>query len=237
MDHIYNNIDEYIEFFKRYPHHHLFGEWLVPHSLKIYRPDVWRKFYVFDVVDCSEGTLKYVQYEKYKIMLEQFNIEYIPYLAKIKNPDYDSLYKIINDNNFLVQEGAGVGEGIVIKNYDFFNKYGRQTWAKIVTAEFKEKHRKSPKQGEGETIAMIEERIVDKFCTSAFIEKTYVKLVNDKGGWNSIMIPQFLNTVYHEFINEEMWNIVKEFKNPKVNFKTLQSFITYKIKKVKKELF
>ena len=27
-----------------------FGEWLVPHSLKTYREDAWRDFYIFDVM-------------------------------------------------------------------------------------------------------------------------------------------------------------------------------------------
>ncbi len=31
------------------PTHRLFGEWLCPHSLKTYRQDAWRRFYVFDV--------------------------------------------------------------------------------------------------------------------------------------------------------------------------------------------
>jgi len=30
------------------PTHRLFGEWLVPHSLKTYRTETWRKFYVME---------------------------------------------------------------------------------------------------------------------------------------------------------------------------------------------
>ena len=45
-------------------------------------------------------------------------------------------------NVFLIEDGKGAGEGIVIKNYDFRNRYNRNTFAKIVTSEFKEKHAK-----------------------------------------------------------------------------------------------
>ena len=49
------------EFFKRYPTFKLYGEWLVPHSLKTYREDAWRKFYVFDVVEkTEEGDFRYL---------------------------------------------------------------------------------------------------------------------------------------------------------------------------------
>ena len=41
-----HRIKQYLD---KHPEHRLFGEWLVPHSLKTYRQDAWRKFYIFDV--------------------------------------------------------------------------------------------------------------------------------------------------------------------------------------------
>ena len=38
------------EFLQEHSDLRLFGEWLVPHSLKTYRDDAWRRFYVFDVM-------------------------------------------------------------------------------------------------------------------------------------------------------------------------------------------
>nr|MBC8437152.1 hypothetical protein [bacterium] len=32
------------------PTHRIYGEWLVPHTLKTYESGAWRKFYVFDVM-------------------------------------------------------------------------------------------------------------------------------------------------------------------------------------------
>ena len=40
-----------INFLNKYPNLKLYGEWLVPHTLRTYRKDAWNKFYVFDVVD------------------------------------------------------------------------------------------------------------------------------------------------------------------------------------------
>ena len=229
------NIRKYLE---KHPTHRLFGEWLVPHSLKTYRDDAWRKFYIFDVcidTDSGEG-LKYLSYEEYKPLLDECDLNYLAPLRVIKNGTYDNFIQCLNQNDVLIQDGQGTGEGIVIKNYDFYNKYGRQTWAKIVTSEFKEKHSKIKGVSVIEN-KLIEEKIVDEFVTSAFIEKEYSKIVNDKQGWSSQYIPMLISKIFYELINEEMWNIIKKFKNPTINFKILNTMVINKIKIVKSEIF
>lgn len=238
----YNNTindERIVKYLSKHSTHRIYGEWLVPHSLKTYRDDAWRKFYVFDVcIDKDEDGIEYIPYDTYKEYLDEFGIDYIPPLAKIKNPNYESLIKLLDKTGqFLVKDGQGIGEGIVIKNYDYYNKYHRQTWAKIVANEFKEKHHKEMGCPELNSQLMIEEKIVDKYCTSALIEKEYSKIVNEKNGWRSEYIPMLLSKVYYELINEETWNILKEFKNPKIDFKTLNVFVTKKIKDTKKEIF
>lgn len=219
------------------PSMRLFGEWLVPHSLKTYRDTAWRKFYVFDVcIDEGEEGLKYLPYEYYSMLLARYGIEYISPIRIIRNGSLDNFIKCLDENTYLIKDGEGCGEGIVIKNYEYRNKYGRQTWAKIVTSEFKEKHRKE--MGAPVTEAdLVEARIVDKYVTEAFVEKEYAKIVTENDGWSSRMIPQLLSRVYHELICEEMWNILKAFKSPTVNFKVLNNFTIAKIKSVKPELF
>jgi len=230
------NIANYL---KEHPNHRLYGEWLVPHSLKTYREDAWRKFYIFDVaLHKKDDTEELLPYEVYKCMLEKYNIDYIPPLAIMKNANYDSLIKLLDKTGqFLIEDGKGNGEGIVIKNYSFINKYGRQTWAKIVANEFKEKHAKEMGASIINSTELTEEKIINKFCTETFIEKEYLKIVNEKEGWKSQYIQMLLGRVYSEFIKEESWNFVKEFKNPKVNFKTLNSLLIKKVKETKKDLF
>lgn len=230
--------EKVLEYLKKHPTHRLFGEWLVPHSLKTYKDDAWRKFYIFDVcVDSDNETgLEYIPYDIYQPLLEEFNLDYLAPIRVVKNGDYDNFIRCLDQNIFLIKDGQGVGEGIVIKNYDFYNKYKRQTWAKIVTSEFKEIHHKAM----GAPIIenkMIEEKIVEEFVTYAFVEKEYAKIVNDNDGWCSKLIPQLLSRVFYELVNEEMWNAVKKFKMPTVNFKTLNSLTINKIKQVKPEIF
>ena len=139
----------------------------------------------------------------------------------------------------LINDGQGVGEGIVIKNYEFYNSHRQQIWAKIVTSEFKEKHHKymgAPVSG-ARLIKTIEIDIVDTFVTSALVEKEHAKLVNENGCWSSRMIPQLLNTVFYELIREESWNMISKFKLPTIDYNRLKHLTVARIKEVKPDLF
>lgn len=224
----------------KHPTHRLYGEWLVRHSLKTYRDDAWRRFYIFDItIDKDDDEVEYIPYEIYQPLLEEFNLDYIPPLAIINNPTEESLIKCLEKTGqFLVKDGEGQGEGIVVKNYDFYNQYNKQIWAKIVTNEFKEKNHKIFGSPEINSKTNTEQRIVDDFCTEAFIEKEFAKIVNDNNGeWNSGMIGKLLGVIYHELVVEEIWNILKKYKYPTIDFKTLNRLIINKVKMTKKNIF
>ena len=225
------------DYLHAHPTHRLFGEWLVPHSLRTYRDDAWRKFYIFDVcLDTGEDGLVYLPYEVYQPLLESHDLDYLAPIRITKNAGLEAFLKCLEENNFLIKDGQGCGEGVVIKNYEFFNKYARQTWAKIVTSEFREKHYKA--MGAPVTSgSLLEEQIVERFVTEAFVDKEYAKIVNENDGWSSKMIPPLLGTVYHELICEEMWSILKAFKSPTINFKALNNFTIAKIKALKPQIF
>jgi len=217
-----------------YPNLRLFGEWLVPHSLRTYREEAWRTFYVFDVMDDDTG--EFLPYPEYQELLENYKVEYIPPLKVVTNCDYERFIHTMSTNDYLLKDGDGVGEGIVIKNYSYANKYGRVTWAKIVTSEFKEKHCKKgvPNVKYKE---MVEQAICDKYVTSAVIDKVEAKIVSECDGWSSKYIPRLLQTVFYDLVREEAWSFVKEHKNPTINFKTLNSLVIQKVKDVKPQLF
>jgi hypothetical protein len=144
------------------PKSHVFGEWLVPHSLKTYRDDAWRNFYLFDIV-LENGM--HMPYEEYHPLIKDTGVNYIPPLRIIKNPQLENIMRVLDDNNYLIEDGKGIGEGVVLKNYNFVNKYGRQVWAKIVTSEFKEKHHKEMGAPVTSGTAYVEEEIVEHYLT------------------------------------------------------------------------
>ena len=153
------------------------------------------------------------------------------------NGSYEYFIRTLDNNTFMIQDGKGVGEGIVIKNYDYYNKYKRQIWAKIVTNEFKEIHKREMGVNNIKTEKVIEQEIVDNYCTAAFIEKEYSKILNETGEWDNRKIPMLLGRVFSELVKEETWNIIKKYKNPTINYKTLNALVINKIKTVKSDIF
>jgi hypothetical protein len=223
-------------FFAEFPDYRLYGEWLVPHSLKTYRSEAWRKFYVFDITDDDSENPRHIPYNDYQPILNRFGIDYIPPICQINNGSYEQFINQLLKNVFLIEDGKGTGEGIVIKNYDYRNKFGRQTWAKIVTSEFKETHAKEMGSPIIQGKKLIEEEIAAKFVTTALVDKEFAK-IESVDGWSSKFIPRLLNTVYYSVVKEESWEFVKEHKNPTIDFKRLQHFVFGKVKQCKPELF
>lgn len=223
-----------VSLLKSNPHLTLYGEWLVPHSLKTYRDDAWRKFYVFDVFDRTSG--KFLHYEDYQELLEHFGVTYLPPIAIIKNGCYEKYEKCLEKNTFGIKDGEGIGEGVVIKNYKWINKFGRVVWAKLIANHFKEKHHAAM----GAPIVggkMLEEEIAEEFVTQHLVDKVQAKIILQHGGWSSKMIGQLLGVVWHDLITEEIWDILKKHKNPKIDFKTLNRFCVMKVKQLKPEVF
>ena len=222
-------------FFQENGSNRLYGEWLVPHSLKTYRDDAWRRFYVFDVQDVNSEI--FCPYDGYHQTLEHFNIDYIPPVCILRNASYDALLKELDNNKFLIQEGQGCGEGVVLKNYTYQNRFGRVCWAKMVTNSFKEKHVKEMGATVKNCKQMVEQEIVDTYVGKHLVDKVYAKIVTETEEWSSRHIPRLLQTVFYDLINEEIWDAVKKLKNPTINFRTLNTITILKIKELRPELF
>lgn len=231
--------DNLCQFVKDNPHLRLFGEWLVPHALKTYRDDAWKKLYVFDVYDHNQN--RFLTYDEYKLLLEKYNIEYIPCLWKIKNPTIDMLLDLLPKNTYLIKDGEGFGEGIVVKNYNYINKYGNVIWGKLVSNEFRDTKAKNSNLKTIESKVSIEENIIDKCCTEAFIRKEYNKMLlqleNEDREWDNKCIPELLGRIWKEFIDEETYEFVKKHKMPTINFRTLNGLCIRKIKHTLTEIF
>lgn len=222
------------EYLARYPHHILYGEWLVPHSLTTYCDDAWRRFYVFDVLDRASGEL--IHYENYKDNVAAAGLDFLAHIAIVKNSVTDHLLKCLDKNVHMIKDGMGVGEGVVIKNYSFQNKFGRVTWAKLITTAFKEERHKA--MGAPEVAgAVLEETIAREFVTRHLVDKSVAKITLENDGWTSKMIPRLLGMVWHDLITEELWEILKLHKNPKIDFSTLNRFCIMKVKEIRHELF
>jgi hypothetical protein len=212
-----------------YPHWRVFGEWLVPQTLKVYDNSAWRQLYAFDVIDCN--TDKFLSYDVYAPILKSYGIIVVEPLMVITNPSIIQLQDIMNNNKYLITEVEGVvGEGIVIKNYDWVNRFGQVIWAKMISTEFSEKHKSKPMRVAGP----VEEQVIDEFCTETFIQKEFDKFVvylEGKGSaWEMRYTKELLGRIWHEFIVEESFNFVNKHRNPVIDFRNLHQLFTFKVK-------
>jgi hypothetical protein len=233
------NKDTFKRLFTKYPEiNTIYGEWLVSHNVTTYLDNAWKRFYVFDMyTDVQE--YEYYEYSFYTSVCEQFGLDYIPYIGINYNTTQEYLKEKLEENNYLIDTQKypdARGEGIVIKNYDFVNKYGDTVWGKMVRSEFKNNNRNKRTKEEPNGYS-IEFEIAHKYITQAFVEKEKAKIEEQNGGWTSKMIPQLLGVIWHEFVTEETWNFIKKFKNPKIDFRELNHQVVAVTKERLPEVF
>ena len=237
----------------------LYGEWLVPHTLKTYRLDAWRRFWIVDVYDNQKGC--YLPFDDYAAELNRIGFDVVEPLCIITNPSEAQLRKEVDANTYLIIDGGGAGEGIVIKNYDWTNKYGRQPWAKIVRNEFKEENKRAFGITEKTGEFQVEAAIAEQWVTQVVVEKALHKIeqdvlnnhdfgIEDQSLPNQIarrkavlegarpqIIPRLLQTVFYDLIREDLWDGLKRYQFPVVDFKRLRSHCILRTKQYAPDLF
>ena len=206
------------KFFLRYPSFRFYGEWLVRHTI-VYPAEFANQFYIFDIEDRSEN--KMLPYQFYSELIRPFNFNYLKPLAIINHPEKKDLEEFLGKSDY---NACPHGEGVVIKHYGFTNQYGRQPYAKWVTKEFREINAKIfggpiPKDA-------IEMKIASEYCTLERIRKLSHKIYDETETPATIKdTGRILGTAYHDIITEDMWHILKKYKNTIIDFTKLRKEI------------
>jgi len=201
----------------------LYGEWLVRHTIA-YKELSYKKFYLFDVYDEEkEQTIELP--EVYKIA-EKYGIDIVPLRAVIDNPTTEQINEWVGKSDF-----GDRGEGIVIKNFNFVDKFGNRNYAKIVTEKFKEDNAIAFGGNNKHSDSYWEVYVMNKYITLERVRKIVQKLEPIiEGRMDMKHIPRVMNTVYHDMITEEMWEIVNDV--PVLDFKRLRNICNQKAKMI-----
>lgn len=220
-----DNREKLQRFFDIHPDFILKGEWLIKHSLQ-YSPTAYNQFYVFDIYDSKKQL--YIGIESHRSWqdLLAIGISIIPFDGWINKPTMDNLKRFLElPSNY----GAPFREGIVIKNYDFCNKWGRSPYGKLLHETFKEV-KTAPKAPTGPDD--IERAIQVQYVTAARVEKICQKIIDmhypGELRWRQFEmkhIPQVINMVWYDIITEDMNDILKRLKDPTINFKLLKRLV------------
>lgn len=224
------------QYLEKHPNQYLFGEWLVKHTIGYYNPDAWNHFYVFDVYE--DG--RYLSYDEYVPMLEEFGITYIPEIARLENPTIDEVAACINlPAAKYLMPAEKMPEGVIAKNYNYTNKYGRTVWGKIVTEEFFNRKTALRTQKHNVKSGPIEEKLAEDYITEPVIRKEYAKILNEySDATRNEKIGRILNAVFDNFIDEDLVTAVKRNKKCTIDFLNLRKVSDRKVKEVlREELF
>lgn len=217
----------------------IYGEWtgdtkFIGH-IKTYNPDALGTLRIFDVFDVDAG--EYLHDDVWRSMIKDTALSQyaVPILTILENPTIEDLIKVAESNHYLLDNVDHAGEGIVCRNHDYRDAWGNYHIAKIVLDEWKQTQGKPKGKVESKRVGC-EEAIVTEFLTDAELTKAVAKVCNacnedsfdNKSGK---MVGMFLNLVFTDLVEENIMAIMKKFKRPIINFKTLQQVAYAKARK------
>lgn len=208
------------------PTYRIYGEWLVRHTVA-YNEASYRKWYLYDVLLSSEQKLndqgevvgtncKFMPLDQVYELAQKYGIETPMLFEKLENPTAEYLQKYVGKSAL-----GEKGEGVVIKNFEFFNKFSSQVYAKVVTQEFKEDNATMFGGNNKHSDTYWETYLVNKYMTMERVQKIMHKLqpLVDKR-LDMEHTPRIINTAYHDMLTEEIWEIQKTVTGD-LNFKNL----------------
>lgn len=222
--------------FERYPHLRLYGEWLVKHTIA-YKETSYKQFYLFDVTSRTEETdsdeeAREEFWSKMAVhqLAKDFDLKTPEYHGEFHNPEVSAIMEFVGKSTLGER-----GEGVVLKNPLFRDKFGNHNYAKIVTESFKEDNGVVFGGNNKHSDSYSEMYVVNKYMTLARIEKIMNKLqpIIDKK-LDLEHIPRISNTAYHDMLTEEIWEIAGKVQT--INFATLKRVAMKKAVQIYKDV-
>lgn len=214
---------------KTWQRYTFFGENMVSHSLE-YEWEKIPQFIGFDVYDHAEYRWLTVK-EAYNLF-DKLGLETAPIIMSVDAGAFKQKHN--SEEGFPIPESQwrdGKGEGVVIINTDKEenDRSGFNTRAKLVTEEFKEKHKEAT--GARQSVEAIHghEKAVSKFCTDQRIRKRIHAMQNEGRKLGMDLMANKDNSkglpmrVAMDIVEEEYDGFVSS--NWKVDFKEFRSLV------------
>ena len=213
------------------PKFRLYGEWLVRHSVS-YNALNYNKFYLFDVSFALDGeeNEEFLTREEVKMIADKYGFTSPQYFGAFENPTVEQLMPFVGQTNL-----GDKGEGIVIKNEEYRDKFGNWCYAKIVTQEFKESNGIIFGGNNKHSDTYHEMYVVNKYMTLARVQKIMHKIqpeIEEKLDLKHI--PRVSNTAYYDMLTEEIWEISGKVQT--LNFQQLKRLSTQKAIQIYKDI-
>lgn len=191
----------------------LFGEWLVPHTVK-YPTEKYNQFYAYDIYDTE--TEKYLPQDVVEEKAKKLGLNFVPVFYKGEFQSWEHCLSFVGKTEMCGE----MGEGIVVKNQSKLNDPNGRTpfYIKIVSEKFQETHEHHAKIVSPEQLKAQEENkaLCESIVTEARVTKILHKLV-DEGilpeNWGakemSIVAKNLCSRIYEDCMKEEPETVAK----------------------------
>lgn len=183
-----------------------FGEWLNPHKVKYEGYE--KQFFLFDIY--SKSKQQYLDFDVTEHEAITLGLNLIPVFYKGKYESFEQLESYIGKT--MVNGKLGdkqLGEGIVVKNVDYRDRFGNQLFVKLVVDEFREVQKQKKAKNPTEFMNTPEYIIASSVATKARVEKIIYKLKDEGVIGEEIESKQF-GLIFKE-CNVRTWeDVVKE---------------------------
>lgn len=154
------------------PKYRYFGEYVLQHKA-LYKPEIYNNFYLFSIWD--EELEEYLTDKIVKEEAKKLHLNTVPYFYEGPFISIEHIESFIGKSDLTAE--LNTGEGIVVKNINFRDKYGKQQFIKLVDKSFKEKEniKTSTKARPDEILT----DLVKSVLTVARVEKLIFNLIDD----------------------------------------------------------
>lgn len=152
------------------PNYIYFGEWLVSHKIQ-YRPESMNQFYLFDVFDTVSH--RYLPFDVVVAEGNRLGLNIIHVMYRGPYQGFDHLQSFVGKSNY-----GDIGEGIVVKNVDYTDRFGNQMYVKLVSESFAEVQKQKLPKDPNQPITL-EQEFVGTYVTPARVDKLLHKLVDE----------------------------------------------------------
>lgn len=154
------------------PNYIYYGEWLVKHKV-VYKDEYYRNFYMFSVWDIENG--KYLSDEIVLSEAKRLGMITTNYFYVGKYKSFEHLMSFVGKSDMTLEPNTG--EGIVVKNINYFDRHGKQMFVKLVSDKFAEVQKQKLPKNPNINNPVVE--LVRSVLTKPRVEKIIYKLTDE----------------------------------------------------------
>lgn len=193
------------------PKYRYYGEWCVSHKIQ-YKPEYYQNFYLFNVYDEEIG--EYLTDNIMRSEAERLGIKTVQLLYEGEYISFEHLLSFVGQSEMAIN----AGEGIVVKNVNYKDKYGNQVFVKLVSDEFRETQKQKAPKDPNRALS-VEQEFINMTVTKARVDKLLHKLV-DEGVLEEnfgiedmgLILKNLGSRVYEDVIKEESDSLPENYE-------------------------